>query len=227
MKKIIILLGIIIGIIYAQKPFLDISPDHWAYNAIVDLYNKGIIKGYYNEPVFKGKKPLSRYDMAVLLYRTIEYLSNSKKKNMLSKEDLKKLEKLMIEFSDELSKLGLDSASFKKELVNLERRVSVLEKEQRKLRKVIIREAEERENFWKKLRPIDVLLIIATGVLIGKVYWAASASSPVAVASLATLVEATLHISFLFESKNFAFFNGVRFSTNIQSPIFKWLTSSS
>jgi DNA helicase IV len=153
-----------------KKPFLDISPNHWAYKAVVDLYNKGIIKGYYNEAIFKGEKKLSRYDMSVLLDRTIKYLQSSNKFSKIGLDDLKKLKKLLLEFSDEISKLELDNASLKKSITSINERLKNVERRQGEIEKTIkkvVKKEKERNN---KLRPLDIILIIATGVLIGKVY---------------------------------------------------------
>lgn len=153
-----------------SDPFPDISPNHWAYASVVDLYNKGIIKGFYNEPVFRGEKQLSRYDMAVLLSRTLDYLKKNNEESTLTREDLKKIEKLLIEFSDEIGKLGLSNMDIQKELMELDKRLTQVESNQTVLKKAVAKIEKEKVASEKKIRALDVILIIATGVLIGKVF---------------------------------------------------------
>ena len=152
----------------ATDPFPDISPNHWAYASVVELYNKGIIKGFYNEPIFRGEKKLSRYDMAVLLSRTLDFLKKHSEVNMLTRDDLKKIEKLLIEFSDEIGKLGLSNMDIQKEIMEIDKRLTRVEKNQVVLKKTVTKMEKEKKN--TKLRALDIVPIIATGVLIGKVF---------------------------------------------------------
>jgi len=151
-----------------NEPFPDISPNHWAYSSVVELYNKGIIKGFYDEPIFRGQRKLSRYDMAVLLSRTLDFLKKNSEVNLLTRADLKKIEKLLIEFSDEIGKLGLSNMDIQKELMEIDKRLTQVERNQSVLKKTVSK--IEREKGKSKLRALDIILIIATGVLVGKVF---------------------------------------------------------
>ena len=53
------------------KPFEDVKPDHWAYGAVTDLHNKGIIIGY-PDGHFNGQRTLTRYEFAVALKRALD-----------------------------------------------------------------------------------------------------------------------------------------------------------
>src|SRR5438270_3021574 len=53
------------------KPFEDVKPDHWAYQAVTDLHNKGIIIGY-PDGHFNGQRTLTRYEFAVALKRALD-----------------------------------------------------------------------------------------------------------------------------------------------------------
>lgn len=53
------------------RPFEDVKPDHWAYQAVTDLLNKSIITGY-PEAHFSGQRTLTRYEFAVALKRAFD-----------------------------------------------------------------------------------------------------------------------------------------------------------
>jgi len=151
--------------------FQDVPLNHWAFEAIADLYNRGIIKGYADKPVYRGKRKLSRYDMAVLLQRTINELEKNKKSS-ISLKDLKILEKLMVEFSDELTKLGVSIVDLKSQIGNMEKRLKIVEANQKRIAKELKKKVtkEELRRSSKSIRTIDIILIIATIALAAKVW---------------------------------------------------------
>lgn len=106
MKKIILLTFIMTINLFAALKYEDISSENWAYTSIESLVNKGII--VENTFKFNGEKPLSRYDFAVDLSRALNYVDLKK----ANKQDLNILESLMLEFSNELNKIGFDSSTF-------------------------------------------------------------------------------------------------------------------
>jgi hypothetical protein len=57
----------------AQDAFRDLDPNHWAYQAVTNLQQRGILEGY-PDGYFRGKRTLTRYEFAVALYRMIEKL---------------------------------------------------------------------------------------------------------------------------------------------------------
>src|SRR3954468_9613372 len=57
------------------KPFEDVKPDHWAYGAVTDLHNKGIIIGY-PDGHFNGQRTLTRYEFAVALKRALDKIGS-------------------------------------------------------------------------------------------------------------------------------------------------------
>lgn len=66
MKKILALaaLAALSGIsAHAANPFSDVSTSDWAYQAVVDLSDQGIVEGY-PDGTFKGEKNITRYEMA-------------------------------------------------------------------------------------------------------------------------------------------------------------------
>ena len=75
MKKLTVIVGILLLMAaasgaYAQGPFADVPTDHWAYEAVNDLQEKGILIGY-PEGTFQGKRALTRYEFAVAISRMI------------------------------------------------------------------------------------------------------------------------------------------------------------
>lgn len=68
MKRLLIGLGVAIAITFSGNAWAQVPPDvppgHWAYDAIEELMNLGVLKGY-PDGTFKGKTPLTRYEFAI------------------------------------------------------------------------------------------------------------------------------------------------------------------
>lgn len=60
----------------SEEDFKDLPKDHWAYEAVNDLVDKGIISGYSDE-LFKGENKVSRYEMAVIVNKMLKYVSKN------------------------------------------------------------------------------------------------------------------------------------------------------
>ena len=57
---------------FAQvSPFTDVPPTHWAYRAVVDLAEAGILEGYPGAQ-FNGSRAMTRYEVAMALARMLE-----------------------------------------------------------------------------------------------------------------------------------------------------------
>lgn len=116
MKKIIVIYFTLIVVIYGQQKqllFQDVPENHWAYNAIENLVNEGIISE--ESFLFNGEFPVSRYSFAEGLNRAFETL-NEKKAN---RGDLVILESLVYEFSRELTRIGFDADTFNGKIENM------------------------------------------------------------------------------------------------------------
>ncbi|MGB9587118.1 MAG: S-layer homology domain-containing protein [Armatimonadota bacterium] len=59
--------------VIAQE-FPDVPPDHWAYDAVQDLAEKGIIQGY-PDGLFQGKRAMTRYEFAEALSKAIPVIA--------------------------------------------------------------------------------------------------------------------------------------------------------
>ncbi|OWU65696.1 MAG: hypothetical protein CBB60_003375, partial [Armatimonadetes bacterium Cent15-Ar3] len=55
--------------------FPDVQDTHWAYEAVTRLKKEGIITGY-PDGTFGGKKNITRYEMATLLYAIYQNMKN-------------------------------------------------------------------------------------------------------------------------------------------------------
>src|SRR5580704_19793634 len=87
-------LGTIVGMgrAWLATPFSDVPANHWAYQYIQSLAADGIIDGY-PDGTFKGDRPLTRYEMAVVVARAVAKLQENQ--SGVSKDDLEKLQKLI------------------------------------------------------------------------------------------------------------------------------------
>ncbi len=60
----------------ASEQFKDVPTDHWAAKAVDMLAQKGIVKGYL-DGTFNGDKPVTRYELATVLVKFIDYMRES------------------------------------------------------------------------------------------------------------------------------------------------------
>ena len=107
MRKIIlfsILMLLVCNLIAFAGPFSDVPQGHWAFDAINSLTEKGILKGY-EDGTFGGNKVVSRYHLAVVISRMLA--SIEQKPETVSRADLKVVERLTMEFADELSLMNI------------------------------------------------------------------------------------------------------------------------
>jgi hypothetical protein len=100
-------------------PFSDVPANHWAYQYIQSLAADGVIDGY-PDGKFKGDRPLTRYEMAVVVARVIAKLQENQ--SGVKKEDLDKLQKLVDALKDELDALGVRVTNLEDSLDALDKR---------------------------------------------------------------------------------------------------------
>ena len=55
---------------FAANPFSDVTPDSWAYQAVSQLANAGIVNGY-PDGTFKGQNNITRYEMAQMVAKAM------------------------------------------------------------------------------------------------------------------------------------------------------------
>ena len=105
MKKLVLVLVLVLAFTLPvlANPFVDVPLNHWAYDAVQDLAAKGVIIGY-PDGTFGGTRTLTRYEFAEATARALAYVESM---GFASAEDVEVLEKLSIEFADELANLGV------------------------------------------------------------------------------------------------------------------------
>lgn len=111
-KKIMssVVLAAVIGgsatVFAAANPFSDVPADHWAYDAVSQLAQDGVIEGY-GDGTYRGDRNITRYEMAQMVAKAMA-------KSDVSAKDKALIDKLAAEFSDELGNLGLRVAELEK-----------------------------------------------------------------------------------------------------------------
>ncbi len=150
LKKIltILLLMACATLAHAQTP-QDVPLEHWAYDAVRSLIEKGYFEGY-PDGSFLGKRAMTRYEIAVLIKRIIddfsariEALESRPQLPVTSQEtatpskpeaqakidsaDLEKLQKLIDEFKPELVVIGTRLDKIETALERVETRLENLE----------------------------------------------------------------------------------------------------
>jgi len=93
----------------AANPFSDVPTDHWAYDAVSQLAQDGVIEGY-GDTTFQGNKNITRYEMAQMVAKAMAKSSAGK----VNGADKALVDKLAAEFSDELNNLGVRVANLEK-----------------------------------------------------------------------------------------------------------------
>lgn len=117
MKKLILVFAVLIAMFWAlpalASTFSDVPTDHWAYEAIDYLQSQGLVEGY-PDGTFKGQRPFTRYEMAMVVARIYNKLEEMVKKAPQGGVDQAKFDELVAqvqklgdEFKSELSDLGV------------------------------------------------------------------------------------------------------------------------
>ncbi|WP_300356488.1 S-layer homology domain-containing protein [Fusobacterium sp.] len=122
MKKLVVVVSFLAYFIvsYSDLKYEDIDKNHWAYKSIEKLVNMGIIKeDSFN---FEGNKPITRYEFATELSNVIDTIDIEK----ANKKELEILETLVVDFSNELNKIGFDAKTFEERVENIEKEIKRL-----------------------------------------------------------------------------------------------------
>lgn len=96
----------------AANPFSDVSTDDWAYQAVSDLSDQGVVEGY-PDGTFKGERNITRYELAQIIARLMA------KEDQLNAEQRAILDKLAGEYADELANLGVRVSNLEKKVGNI------------------------------------------------------------------------------------------------------------
>jgi len=113
--------------------FTDVPKDHWAYDDIKYLSDRGIITGLPGGK-YNGSAALDRYSAAALIARAIKYLQNNPES--VTPQDLDTLKDLIFKVSDNLSALqskvnslsgGTDTSALNARVTKNEQAISQLQ----------------------------------------------------------------------------------------------------
>ncbi|EAX47313.1 S-layer domain protein domain protein [Thermosinus carboxydivorans Nor1] len=96
----------------AANPFVDVPAKHWSYDAVAKLAKAGIIDGY-GDGTFRGDKTMTRYEMAQIVAKAMA------KSDKADAETKALVDKLAVEFAQELNNLGVRVAKLEKNQPNM------------------------------------------------------------------------------------------------------------
>ena len=135
MKRISMLLVAVMvlsAVAASANPFSDVPFSHWSYDAVNKLAAKGILQGY-PDGTFKGNKTVTRYALAMVTAKMLanveQMLESGIGTNLVTKADLQTLEKLTVEFADELALLGVKVTALEDDMQVVKEDVSMLKKD--------------------------------------------------------------------------------------------------
>lgn len=114
MRKLALVLVLVLAFALPAlaNPFVDVPLNHWAYDSVQSLAAKGVIVGF-PDGTFGGAKSLTRYEFAEATAKALAYVEGM---GFAVAEDVAILEKLAIEFADELASLGVTVADLEASL---------------------------------------------------------------------------------------------------------------
>jgi len=114
MKKLVLVLVLVLAFSFTAlaNPFVDVPLNHWAYDNVQSLAAKGVIVGY-PDGTFGGNRTMTRYEFAEAVAKALAYVEGM---DFAAAEDVAILEKLAIEFADELASLGVTVADLEASL---------------------------------------------------------------------------------------------------------------
>jgi hypothetical protein len=147
-------LGLLLGVlcaapVAAQDTPRDVPPDHWAYEAVRELAEKGLVTGY-PDGSFLGQRTLTRYEMATIIQRLLRHIQEMQPATpppatpatpapatppaqpaapSVTSEQLAAVRRLVDEFRVELTVIGTDLKAVKERLDALEQKQSSLEEQ--------------------------------------------------------------------------------------------------
>ena len=112
--------------------FTDVPKDHWAYDDLKYLSDRGIITGLPGGK-FNGDQALTRYSAAAMIARAIQYMQNNPES--VTPQDLDTLKDLIFKVSDNLSTLqkqvdslsGTDTSALASRVAQNEQAISQLQ----------------------------------------------------------------------------------------------------
>ncbi|MFC2286073.1 MAG: S-layer homology domain-containing protein [Selenomonas sp.] len=96
----------------AANPFSDVPADHWAYDAVAQLADDGVIEGY-GDGTFRGQNEITRYEMAQMVAKAMA------KEDQVNAQQKAMIDRLAAEFSEELNNLGVRVSNLENRIDNV------------------------------------------------------------------------------------------------------------
>lgn len=132
---IIIILSFSLPLPALADPFSDVPHDHWSFEAVQSLEEKGLLEGY-PDGVFLGDRPVTRYEMAMIVARVmvkVEQLQASVPQQpdfslYATEADMEIINKLLKEYKNELTGTGVTVNNMEDTLLKLMVRVKEIER---------------------------------------------------------------------------------------------------
>jgi len=110
------------GAALAASSYDDVPADHWAYNALDYLTQRGVLEGY-PDGFFKGDRTLTRFEFAQAVARLLDTIGQQN-----ADEQIRIMaETLRAEFSDQLAEMGRKVDEINKQVTDMDARVGDLE----------------------------------------------------------------------------------------------------
>ena len=97
---------------YAANPFSDVSTSDWAYQAVSQLSDQGIVEGY-PDGTFRGQRNITRYELAQIIARLMA------NEDQFNAEQRATIDKLAGEYADELDNLGVRVSNLENKVGNI------------------------------------------------------------------------------------------------------------
>jgi FtsZ-binding cell division protein ZapB len=111
------------------NPFADVPPNHWAYDAVRQLAADGYIQGY-PDGQFKGQRPMTRYEAAVLTDRAVRSIeAKLAQMQQVEQRDIAAVRALINAFRPELDQLKSQVAQLQQRSNDQQRQLDALKRE--------------------------------------------------------------------------------------------------
>ncbi|MCK8827303.1 S-layer homology domain-containing protein [Natroniella acetigena] len=131
------------------NPFADVEGHHWAYDALTQVAEAGILEGY-EDGTYRGEEELTRYQVAVLTARMLDEVEANN--NELEAEVVEAINQLAAEFDQELA--AIDSRLADVEVVTISGETGV-EYERVKVNGDAVENPFDDEDDWDEIDPED------------------------------------------------------------------------
>jgi chromosome segregation ATPase len=141
MKKTILLVFLIVSIL-SFASFKDVPVNRWAYDAVNELSKLGIVSGM-PDGTFQGNQAMTRYQVAVALYRLMQNIQDRIDKAISGSANVEKIREQVLTLSDLVSTAlnKIDSLS------SLKDNVQVLSNDVSELKTSLVNLKDDMKNF--------------------------------------------------------------------------------